>query len=52
MPALTDDAVAYIAQNPVKRSEIAIATFRRSVFLSTDEGRSWKQIAKDGTTHD
>lgn len=51
VPALTEDAVAYIAQNPVRRSEIAIATFKRSVFLSKDQGRTWTQIAKDGTTH-
>ena len=51
IPALAEDAVAYIAQNPVRRSEIAIATFKRSVFLSKDQGRTWTQIAKDGTTH-
>lgn len=43
-----DDAIAYIAQNPVRRDEIAVATFRRNVFLSADQGRSWKQIASDG----
>ena len=52
LPALTEDAVAYIAQNPVRRAEIAIATFKRSVFLSKDQGRNWRQIAKDGTTHE
>lgn len=49
LPALTEDAVAYIAQNPVQRSEIAIATFKRNVFVSKDQGRTWTQIAKDGT---
>lgn len=48
-PALPEDAIAYIAQNPVRRDEIAIATFRRSVFVSPDRGRTWKQIAADGT---
>jgi photosystem II stability/assembly factor-like uncharacterized protein len=52
IPAQTEDAVAYIAQNPVRRSEIAIATFKRNVFLSKDQGRSWTQIAKEGTTHE
>lgn len=52
IPAPTDDAVAYIAQNPVRREEIAIATFKRSVFLSKDQGRTWTQIAKGGTTHE
>jgi photosystem II stability/assembly factor-like uncharacterized protein len=49
IPALTEDAVAYIAQNPARRDEMAIATFKRSVFVSPDRGRSWKQIAKEGT---
>ena len=52
IPALTEDAVAYIAQNPVRRAEIAIATFKRSVFLSKDQGRTWTQIAKDGTANE
>ncbi|WP_372528013.1 F510_1955 family glycosylhydrolase [Piscinibacter sp.] len=52
LPALTEDAVAYIAQNPVQRTEIAIATFKRSVFVSKDQGRTWTQIAKDGATHE
>lgn len=50
LPPLTQDAVAYIAQNPVNHNEIAIATFKRSVFLSEDQGKTWKQIAKDGQT--
>jgi photosystem II stability/assembly factor-like uncharacterized protein len=48
LPDLTDDAVAYIAQNPVRRSEIAIGTYKRSVFVSKDQGRTWTQFAKDG----
>jgi hypothetical protein len=50
LPPLGQDAIAYIAQNPARHSEYAIASFERSVFLSTDEGRSWKQIATRGTT--
>ena len=52
LPSLTDDAVAYIAQNPARRSELAIATFNRSVFVSKDAGRSWTGIALDGATRD
>ncbi|HUF82250.1 MAG TPA: glycosyl hydrolase [Burkholderiales bacterium] len=48
LPELTKDAVAYIAQNPVRRSEYAIATFGRSVFLSRDAGQTWTQIASRG----
>jgi photosystem II stability/assembly factor-like uncharacterized protein len=48
LPALAKDAVAYIAQNPTRRAEYAIATFGRSVYLSKDEGQSWTQIAERG----
>ena len=50
LPRLTDDAIAYIAQNPAARSEYAIATFARSVYLSKDAGRNWLQIANRGKT--
>lgn len=48
IPLHSEDAVAYIAQNPVRRDEFAIATFRRSVFLTKDNGASWTQIAAEG----
>jgi photosystem II stability/assembly factor-like uncharacterized protein len=48
LPALTKDAVAYIAQNPARRAEYTIATFGRSVYLSQDDGQSWKRIADRG----
>lgn len=50
IPQLTEDAVAYIAQNPASTSEIVIATFKRNVFLSKNQGQTWKQIAKNGET--
>src|SRR5574341_898274 len=50
LPALTNDAVAYIAQNPARRSEYAIATFERDVYVSKDGGKTWSQIAARGTT--
>lgn len=52
IPAMSEDAVAYIAQNPVRPAEIVIASFKRSVFLSRDEGRTWKAIAQNGAAHD
>jgi photosystem II stability/assembly factor-like uncharacterized protein len=48
LPALQDDAVAYIAQNPAKRDEYAMATFERNVYLSQDGGQAWKAIAERG----
>lgn len=52
VPAMSEDAVAYIAQNPVRRGEIAVASFKRNVYLSQDEGRSWKPIALNGASHE
>ena len=50
LPPLTQDAVSYIAQNPARRSEYAIATFQRNVYLSKDAGRTWTAIAEAGRT--
>jgi photosystem II stability/assembly factor-like uncharacterized protein len=38
------DAVAYIAQNPVNENELVFATYKKSVFRSTDKGASWKEL--------
>lgn len=48
LPPLSDDAVAYVAQNATTRKEYAIATFGRSVYLTKDGGRNWTQIADRG----
>lgn len=48
LPPLANDAVAYVAQNPVTPGRYAIATFQRNVFVSDDAGTSWRQIAKAG----
>ena len=48
LPPLSEDAVAYIAQNPARKLEYAIATFKRGVYLSKDGGQSWSQIADRG----
>jgi photosystem II stability/assembly factor-like uncharacterized protein len=52
LPALVEDAVAHIAQNPARPTEIAIATFKRNVFVSQDMGRTWTQIAVAGAARD
>ncbi|RJQ87301.1 MAG: glycosyl hydrolase [Desulfobacteraceae bacterium] len=48
LPPLGRDAVTYITQNPASRDEYAIATSRRSVFLSRDDCKSWIEIAHEG----
>lgn len=52
IPALTEDAVGYIAQNPARRGEMAIASFKRNVYLSRDAGSTWKPIAENGAGHE
>jgi hypothetical protein len=48
LPTLTEDAVAYIAENPQKEGEVTIATFMKDVYVSKDGGQTWTQIAKEG----
>lgn len=50
--AVKGNAVAYTAQNPVGRNEMAIAGFKRHVFFSKDLSRNWKRIAQNGETHE
>jgi photosystem II stability/assembly factor-like uncharacterized protein len=50
LPAMDQDTVTYIAQNPVKTQEWAIATYKRDVYVSGDNGKTWKQIARQGET--
>jgi photosystem II stability/assembly factor-like uncharacterized protein len=48
LPPLMKDAVSFIAQNPVRRNEYAIATFNRNVYISDDGGQGWRAIAERG----
>jgi hypothetical protein len=48
VPKFERDFVLYIAQSPAKPDELAIATRQRHVFLSSDGGKTWKQIAREG----
>ena len=50
LPRLQEDAVGFLAQNPVARDEYAIATFQRDVYVSKDQGQTWKRIARRGNT--
>lgn len=50
VPELKEDTVAYLAQNPAKPQEWAMATFKRDVYLSKDAGKTWNAIAQAGQT--
>lgn len=48
LPELGADLVAYLAQSPADARIFAFATRWRNVFLSTDAGATWRQIAEEG----
>lgn len=52
LPVLSEDAVAFITQNPIRHEEFAIATFKRNTYTTQDRGATWVQIAKGGMTLD
>ncbi|MBE7094926.1 F510_1955 family glycosylhydrolase [Bacillus cereus] len=47
-PLDSKDVIMYISQNPQNSAEIVFATMKANVFLSTDGGKTWKQITKKG----
>ncbi len=48
LPPLPRDAIGYITQSPAASATYAIATFERNVFITTDAGKTWRQIAERG----
>lgn len=48
LPALGGDYVTHLAVHPADAKILAVATRRRNVFLTTDGGAIWRQIAKEG----
>lgn len=50
LPELRQDAVSFVAQNPKKKKQLAIATFNRNVYISNDAGKTWDKIANQGET--
>lgn len=48
VPIAPRDFVTYIAQNSARPHEMVVATHLRSLFLSTNGGRTWRTIAREG----
>ncbi len=48
LPPIGLDYATHVAQSPVDPRVLAIATDRRHVFVTSDAGRTWRQIAKEG----
>lgn len=46
LPPFGRDAVANIVQNPVRLMELALISFERAVFVSSDGGKTWRRIAR------
>ncbi|QUG83637.1 F510_1955 family glycosylhydrolase [Bacillus nitratireducens] len=47
-PLDSKDTIMYISQNPQNSAEIVFATMKANVFLSTDDGKTWKQLTRNG----
>jgi hypothetical protein len=47
-PSLTDDAIAYIHQNPTNTNELAVATQNADIYLSQDGGTTWEENVDEG----
>ncbi len=48
LPMSDEDGIAFICQNPVDFRQIVIATFKRDVYLSDDQGGTWRRIVDRG----
>lgn len=46
LPPFGRDAVASIVQNPVRLMELALISYERAVFVSSDGGKTWRRIAR------
>lgn len=49
-PDLSQDAIAFIAQNPMDEMELAIYTFEGNAYLSEDGLQTWKTLLEEGKT--
>jgi photosystem II stability/assembly factor-like uncharacterized protein len=47
-PVQTGDIITYLTGSPVNPKEMAIATGNKDVYVSTDNGASWRKIADQG----
>ena len=50
LPPAARDPVVQLAQNPVRREELALASSARAVYISGDAGKSWRGIARGRKT--
>lgn len=50
LPELKEDAIAHTAHNPVKPEERIISTYEHDVFMTSDGGATWYQLAVNGKT--
>ncbi|MGG1575578.1 F510_1955 family glycosylhydrolase [Fictibacillus sp. NRS-1165] len=48
VPSMSEDAIAFIAQNPSRSQEYAFATYKKDVYKGTEH--DWKQIVKSGNS--
>ena len=47
-PVQAGDVMIYMAQNPVNKEELAVATDQKNIYISKDTGVTWQQIVNNG----
>lgn len=50
LPELKEDAVAHTAHNPARPEEWVISTYEHDMYLTSDGGATWYQLAAGGKT--
>ena len=45
-----DDGINYIAVNAINTDQMALATYKRSLYFTNDSGKTWSLIAENGMT--
>ncbi len=48
LPEMKEDAVMYVAINPINEHEITFVSFNSDIYQTTDHGESWNLLAKSG----
>ncbi|MFZ3590081.1 F510_1955 family glycosylhydrolase [Bacillus sp. DJP31] len=48
LPEMKEDAVMYVAQNPLNAEEFVFITFKGNVYLSSDGATTWNELVKEG----
>lgn len=48
IPSFSEDAISYIAISPSNNNSLVFSTFKKDIYLSNNNGRTWSEIADEG----